>query len=169
MDGYTLFCTAFVQAMTDHPHWRRGQALFNTLNEVHPDLAEALRCSTANPFYDDERAPHAMAWIAENWPQETSSTTSGYTYTTLYEAAHWGYNWTVVQVYRRSDGAYAVAHGGGCSCDSWDPDQEQTGAEYTFEVAEVYRRFRAALSERPYDFNAAQAFEHEDALRLALR
>lgn len=55
------------------PHrrgWRRGQYLFNTLNEVRPDIAEAIRGTDVDPFYTDHRIPAAMARIAELWGKE---------------------------------------------------------------------------------------------------
>jgi hypothetical protein len=33
------------------PHWRYGQALFNILLDVRPDLAEQVRGTDKDPFY----------------------------------------------------------------------------------------------------------------------
>jgi len=104
------------------------------------------------------------AWLHRN----LSGIVSQHTYTTVYEAARWGYDWAVVSVFRRSDGAWAVAHGSGCSCDGWEAEHQQAEAEYTFNRSEVYERFRAGLGEHRYDFDAAAAFEHEDKMRVAV-
>ena len=37
-----------------HPDWRRGQALFNALHGVHPELANAVRGTPADPFHHDD-------------------------------------------------------------------------------------------------------------------
>ena len=34
------------------PEWREGQCLFNTLYDYYPDLAESLRGTNNDPFYD---------------------------------------------------------------------------------------------------------------------
>lgn len=38
-----------------YPAWRRGQALFNALYEVHPELADRVRMTEADPFFDDAK------------------------------------------------------------------------------------------------------------------
>lgn len=36
-----------------HQHQRYGQALFNALHELHPDLANEARGSADDPFYNE--------------------------------------------------------------------------------------------------------------------
>lgn len=53
------------------PHERYGQALFNTLEETRPELAEALRATALDPFYVSDSDHRALlrvhAWLAEVW------------------------------------------------------------------------------------------------------
>ena len=39
----------------DYADWRHGQALFNALHSIEPDLANAIRGSQSDPFYRDAR------------------------------------------------------------------------------------------------------------------
>ena len=39
---------------------RKGQAAFNALHELDPDLANALRGSKHDPFFQDERLPEFL-------------------------------------------------------------------------------------------------------------
>lgn len=50
-----------------HPHQRRGQALFNYLYSVRPDLAQVICGSDLDPFYSDERIPACLSWLAQDW------------------------------------------------------------------------------------------------------
>ena len=51
--------------------WRFGQAAFNVLAEVRPDLAEQVRGTQRDPFYardaSDPRLGRFAAFLAENW------------------------------------------------------------------------------------------------------
>ena len=38
-----------------YPEWRHGQNLFNSLNMVYPEIAEGLRATDVDPFYDNTR------------------------------------------------------------------------------------------------------------------
>lgn len=41
--------------MKTFPHWRRGQATFNVVNELRPDIANEFRGSDIDPFHDDSK------------------------------------------------------------------------------------------------------------------
>jgi hypothetical protein len=58
MDGW-------YEAMRHNPAWRPGQAFFNVLRDYDPSTAEALRVSTANPFYDDDKVSAAIQFVDE--------------------------------------------------------------------------------------------------------
>lgn len=45
--------------------WRKGQCLFNKLEELFPEMAEFIRGRGADPFYDDERIPFFLETISE--------------------------------------------------------------------------------------------------------
>jgi hypothetical protein len=41
--------------MHEHPTWRTGQAYFNALYTLYPEVADAVRATDADPFYQDSR------------------------------------------------------------------------------------------------------------------
>lgn len=45
--------------------WRKGQCLFNKLEELFPEVAEFIRGRGADPFYDDKRIPFFLESIEE--------------------------------------------------------------------------------------------------------
>jgi hypothetical protein len=45
---------------------RFGQACFNVLAEVKPDLAERVRGTKIDPFYIDERFPEFEQFLTQN-------------------------------------------------------------------------------------------------------
>jgi len=49
------------------PQQREGQVLFNVLCALRPDLAEQIRATNLDPFYDDTRMPDTFTWIVQNW------------------------------------------------------------------------------------------------------
>ena len=46
---------------------RAGQAQFNLLVKVRPDLAEMVRGSDFDPFHRDERLPEFYGFLARHW------------------------------------------------------------------------------------------------------
>lgn len=50
---YLEYLSLVVDARRAHPEWRRGQAHFNVLVKVAPELAEEIRASDLDPFYAD--------------------------------------------------------------------------------------------------------------------
>lgn len=60
---YEAFIDAVTARVRDRPSERKGQAAFNTLNEVRPDLAKRVRSSRIDPFYDDARLSSFLAWL----------------------------------------------------------------------------------------------------------
>ena len=60
------------EAMVLNPSWRYGQALFNVLLEVRPDLAEQVRGTDKDPFYarggtGDPRLIRFGEFVNANW------------------------------------------------------------------------------------------------------
>lgn len=170
MSSYTDFATKFTEYIMHNQEYRRGQAFLIALNECYPELAERLRLEGPNPFHDDAKLREAMMWVTERWPFEGAPEpdADGYTYTVVYEAGHWSYDWQVVAVFKRSDGAFAVVSQSGCSCDSWEGLKNAPDAEYTHDLSELHRRFRKGLGDG-YTFSVAAAFEHMDAMRKAVK
>jgi hypothetical protein len=48
-------------------NWRMGQAYFNTLADVRSDLADLVRGSHLDPYYNDNRINEFLAFVAERW------------------------------------------------------------------------------------------------------
>ncbi len=57
----------YVYSRTWPEDWRRGQVWFNALHRVRPDLSEKVRGTQFDPFYQDDRVPKFINWLAENW------------------------------------------------------------------------------------------------------
>lgn len=56
-------------SQTDDP-WgaqRAGQAYFNVLADVRPDLAEPIRGSLLDPFYKDDKLGAFLTAVGERW------------------------------------------------------------------------------------------------------
>lgn len=47
--------------------WRKGQTYFNVLTKLHPELAEEVRGSKIDPFYNDERLPEFFKFITNEF------------------------------------------------------------------------------------------------------
>jgi hypothetical protein len=54
----------FVSSETDE---RLGQAYFNQLVAERPELAERVRGTLRDPFYDNRRLSAFLNYIGENW------------------------------------------------------------------------------------------------------
>jgi len=59
-DGWKIY-------QTEHPSQRQGQTLFNFLYLRRRDLAEKLRGSQIDPFYNDENIHATKKFIESNW------------------------------------------------------------------------------------------------------
>lgn len=60
----TTFIDRFLDNQNQHPWWRYGQALFNTLHGCNPELAEQIRGTEADPFYADNPSDER---VSEFW------------------------------------------------------------------------------------------------------
>ncbi len=50
----------------DNPAQRAGQAAFNTLAAVHPEIADKVTADfRVDPFYDDDRLPRFMEFVRD--------------------------------------------------------------------------------------------------------
>jgi hypothetical protein len=49
---------------------RKGQALFNALYKVHPGLADKVRATPLDPFYQDDRIPDFLTMVKGAWNNE---------------------------------------------------------------------------------------------------
>lgn len=51
------FVTEAEKVHRKNPEWRRGQAYFNTLYAVRPDIANMIVSTGVDPFYRDDWIP----------------------------------------------------------------------------------------------------------------
>lgn len=62
------FCQITVaERLEQHPAERIGQAAFNALHAIRPDLSERIRGGEADPFHNDQRLTIFYKFLQENW------------------------------------------------------------------------------------------------------
>jgi hypothetical protein len=69
--SYQEYVTAVTAASDAHPSWRLGQAYFNVLADANPALADSIRGSDLDPFYNDDVLPALVVWLQGSWPHQT--------------------------------------------------------------------------------------------------
>ncbi len=47
-------------------HQRKGQAMFNRLHDLRPDLANQVRGTLDDPFYNERHMGSFMLWVQEH-------------------------------------------------------------------------------------------------------
>ena len=64
-DELKELCQSATVYIAHNRYMRMGQALFNTLRELHPEIADDVRDSSNNcdPFYDDSKIPAFFNFI----------------------------------------------------------------------------------------------------------
>jgi hypothetical protein len=66
----------FVSAISEYDnkrkpaHWRTGQAAFNLLNVVRPDLADMVRGNDFDPFHNDNNLPLFYDFVMRHWDDD---------------------------------------------------------------------------------------------------
>ncbi len=66
--AYNNLVSLLVAGVASKPkEWRYGQYYFNALHNVHPDLANKIRTTPADPFYNDDILPAFWQAIAEHF------------------------------------------------------------------------------------------------------
>lgn len=57
----------YVQAgmLARHKTWRAGQALFNAIDLVRPDLADQIRGTDLDPFHSHAKIAATCAWLKQ--------------------------------------------------------------------------------------------------------
>jgi hypothetical protein len=58
------------ECLIEYPRWRKGQAYFNCLWDMDPELADELRGTYKDPFYKDDRIPEFLKVVEERWNKE---------------------------------------------------------------------------------------------------
>lgn len=57
MSAYTDFCALVAHYRAENPAQRDGQAHFNLLHELHPEIADEIRSTPIDPFHVDAALP----------------------------------------------------------------------------------------------------------------
>lgn len=65
LEWMTTFLKTAITRTVEHPSWRLGQAYFNTLHDMRPDLADKIRGTWLDPFYSNGAIPHFLGWLIE--------------------------------------------------------------------------------------------------------
>jgi len=65
--SYASFCTLTAARKRADSESRMGQICFNTLFEFRPELAEEIRATEKDPFYDDSRLRAFYEFIMDKW------------------------------------------------------------------------------------------------------
>lgn len=64
MTTFEEFVVAAAREWVAYPSYRWGQALFNVLHSMRPELADEIRGTTMDPFHRDDMAPVFLGWVA---------------------------------------------------------------------------------------------------------
>lgn len=52
----------------EHPEWRWGQTVFNALYRIRPELADHIRGTASDPFFEDKgKLGPLFIWLAIFW------------------------------------------------------------------------------------------------------
>lgn len=64
---YADFVSACFQRRQSHPSERAGQAAFNALHVMRPDLSERVRSTDLDPFYSGDRLADFFGFVEREW------------------------------------------------------------------------------------------------------
>lgn len=62
---YIAFRKQVKETLQEFPMLRKGQVMFNVLYEIRQDIAEKVRSTDLDPFYDDNKIPQFIKYISE--------------------------------------------------------------------------------------------------------
>ncbi len=61
---FGTYCTAVAKELRDNPSgYREGQLAFNVLHDSSPELANEIRTTELDPFYDDQKLGEFYKWL----------------------------------------------------------------------------------------------------------
>ncbi|WHT20952.1 hypothetical protein N8J89_07775 [Crossiella sp. CA-258035] len=63
MSEFEAYCASAEAYAQRHPTQRRGQAFFNLLNRIRPELAHVVWGTGRDPFGDDGTLPDFLAFV----------------------------------------------------------------------------------------------------------
>jgi len=58
------------QLMKMFPTFRYGQALFGVLEDMDKEMADEIRGTGLDPFYDDKNVPAFLGYVCNTWEQK---------------------------------------------------------------------------------------------------
>lgn len=61
-----VFCR-WTALMEQYPEWRVGQALFQAVYLLRPDLATRLQVTELDPYHFDANVGPAIGWLLTHW------------------------------------------------------------------------------------------------------
>jgi hypothetical protein len=65
--SFNDYINRVLQMQEAHPEWRVGQTFFNVLYIMRPKMADQVRGSEIDPFYQDDRVLIFLAFVDEHW------------------------------------------------------------------------------------------------------
>lgn len=71
--AYEQMADAILARVCSFPNERPGQATFNAVSVVRPDIANALRSTSLDPFYDDDKIVPFLTYVYRMLEDEASS------------------------------------------------------------------------------------------------
>lgn len=61
------YLAEYVLTAVTHPRWRNGQAAFNALHQIRPDIAEKVRGSSFDPFHQEQALQEFWTFVESEW------------------------------------------------------------------------------------------------------
>ena len=61
------YILAVMHQWSETPSWRAGQTYFNVLYRMRPEMADSLRGSSRDPFYNDDRIDDFLDYVLRHW------------------------------------------------------------------------------------------------------
>ena len=70
MKKWKEFFDLFYKVFEDNPQLRLGQAYYNVLFDIDPELAREINGTECDPFYRDDLIPAFLEKLGEKWKNE---------------------------------------------------------------------------------------------------
>jgi hypothetical protein len=67
---YEAYLTVVKKIRHAYDHWRAGQVCFGALSHYAPSIAEKIRGTALDPFYNDLRIPAFFEFLKTELPHE---------------------------------------------------------------------------------------------------
>ena len=65
--NFPEYVTKALKVHHANPELRVGQSYFNTLYDIKPNMANTIRGTNLDPFYQNRIIPAFLDWVEENW------------------------------------------------------------------------------------------------------